>query len=87
MVNNLKESIFFSRQVPNVNCKGGVGNLLKGLPASAWGDLKATEGCVGYTVSLGRTYNLIIVKLTNGSTIAIVWDKTTEGHFGAVKLI
>jgi hypothetical protein len=87
MVNNLKESIFFSRLSPNVNCKGGVGNLLKGLPANAWGDLKPTEGCVGYTVSLGRTYNLIIVKLTNGNTIAIIWDKTTEGHFGAVKLI
>lgn len=86
-INNLKENIFFSKMSPNVNCQGGVGNLLKGISAEALGNVAPTAGCVGYTISLGKTYNLIIVKLSTGQTIAIVWDKTSEGYFGAVKLI
>jgi hypothetical protein len=87
MVEQLKENIFFSRNPPNLNCQGGVGNWLRPLPREAIGNINPQDGCVGYNVSLGRGYNLIVARLTDKRVIAIVWDKTKEGYFGAVKLI
>ncbi len=73
-----KENLFYSKKPYQINCKGGAGaTLLKGI---ALGTGQNIQGCIGYVSSLNKhlMYNLIMIKLADGSVKAVLWGKNNE---------
>lgn len=84
----LKNNIFFSKRIPNINCHGGIGVFLQGLPEEeiktiAGGDVGVflKSGCVGYTMGLGEDCNLVILKLPDEQIIAVLRKKTLKQEY------
>jgi hypothetical protein len=87
-IKTLKNNIFYSKKNPNIDCKGGIGVFLNGLPeeeikAVAGGDIGTflRTGCVGYTVGLGEECNLVILKLPDEQIIAILRKKALKQEY------
>ncbi len=87
-IKTLKNNIFYSQKKPNIDCKGGIGVFLNGLPeeeikAVAGGDVGTflRTGCVGYTVGLGEDCNLVILKLPDEQIIAILRKKALKQEY------
>lgn len=87
-IKTLKNNIFYSEKIPNIDCKGGIGVFLNGLPEEeiktvAGGDVGAflRTGCVGYTMGLGEECNLVILKLPDEQIIAILRKKALKQEY------
>lgn len=87
-IKTLKNNIFYSKRMPNIDCKGGIGVFLNGLPeeeikAVAGGDVGTflRTGCVGYTIGLGEECNLVILKLPDEQIIAILRKKALKQEY------
>ncbi len=86
-IKSFRDNIFYSKRNPNIDCDGGIGNFMKGLPPEEAEGMDRRAGCVGFVLGLGDDCNLVILKLIDESKIAIVCRKNKEDEMGAIKLI
>ncbi|MCS7017777.1 MAG: hypothetical protein RMJ87_07780 [Cytophagales bacterium] len=86
-IQQLKNYIFMSNTLPNINCNSGVGQWLKGLPPERTSDIDPKSDCIGYAVALGKNHNLLILRVRGTSlqdnktierVVAVVWRKVRE---------
>jgi hypothetical protein len=86
-IKSFRDHIFYSKRIPNIDCKGGIGNFMKGLSPEEAEGMDRHAGCVGFVLGLGDDCNLVILKLIDESKIAIVCRKDKDEEMGAIKLI
>jgi hypothetical protein len=85
LLNELKTNLFFSKQKPNIISQGGVGKLVN--PDMLEKGIHPHAACKGYSTTLGADFNLMILRLSDGKTIAVISDKNADSKtFGTIRV-
>ena len=76
LLDELKVELFYSDRPPQIRSASGAGRYYSKLRP----DLDPRTGYIGYVATLGKDFNLIMLKLDSGERIAVIYDKNVDSE-------